>query len=509
MNLLTDNWIPVRPQESGLPRQISLQTLLCENQAWELTLPRDDMELAALQLLICLVQVIFPPEDKKQWLDRLKNTVSEEEYTQSIQQYLEWLQLDHPEYPFMQVKGVEANIVTPMDKLLTGLDTSTNSRFVNEDGLGDGLCPGCTSIALYNQANNAPSFGGGFKYGIRGGKCFVSTFIQGNDLRSTLWLNVLTKQSMKLFFGESISNGEQKPTWIVPIEEKSTIQAHQIGFARGLLWQPGHIELVASNSKGQCSCCGHASEELYTGFSKAKFKYTIGGFWHHPHSPHTLTVKDGEKQQKFVSFTLHLPAWTQLSRYVVKRDLDEGNEGQEPALIIRQAKKYAGGSIKHLELLVGGYRNDSAKILERRHEMLLLNQGWDSHPNEIHDLVKHGMAYKTALRKALWIVAEGIRKTDIKGTGVKVHEVGETQFFRRTENTMLEALANIDFSNERPTFVDLDKKLTSICRDVFEALTKPYQHDPVLLRTIAIARRSLGKQLKENKKYSTSEEEAA
>jgi len=508
MNLLTDNWIPVRLQESGSPRQISLQTLLCERQAWELVLPRDDMELAALQLLISLVQVIFPPEDKKEWLERLKNPISEEEYTQSIQQYLKWFQLDHPEYPFMQVKGVDAKIVTPMDKLLTGLDTSTNSRFVNAAGLGDGLCPGCASIALYNQANNAPSFGGGFKYGIRG-SCPVSTFVQGDELRTSLWLNILTDESRKLFFDDAINKGEQKPTWVVPIKEKSTIYAHQIGFTRGLLWQPGSIELTTPDSKGQCSCCGHDSEELYKGFNKAKFTYTIEGFWHHPHSPHTLTVKKDERRQRFVSFTLPIPAWTQLSRYVVKRELNETNkEGQEPALVIQQAKKYAGGNLSRLELLVGGYRNNQASILERRHEMLMLNQGWESHPKEIHDLVKHGMAYKTALRKSLWIVAEGIRKTDIKGTGIKVHEVGETQFFRLSENIMLEALAGIDFSHPLPTFVELDKKLAAICRDVFELLTKPYQHDLILLRTIAIARRSLSKNLKENR-ILISEEEAA
>jgi len=506
MNLLTDNWIPVRPQEVGSPRQISLQTLLCENQAWELALPRDDMELAALQLLICLVQVIFPPKDKKQWLERLKNPISEEEYTQSIQQYLEWFQLDHPKYPFMQVKGVKAKIVTPMDKLLTGLDTSTNSRFVNEAGLGDGLCPGCSSIALYNQANNAPSFGGGFKYGIRG-SCPVSTFIRGNNLLSTLWLNVLTLESVELFLGDSLSKGEQKPTWVIPIEEKSTIRVHQIGFTRGLLWQPGSIELIASTNIGQCSCCGHDSEELYKGLNKAKFTYTIEGFWRHAHSPHTLTIKKGEKRQKFVSFTLPIPAWTQLSRYVVKRELDEDNkEGREPALVIQQAMNYAGSNFSQLELLVGGYRNNQASILDRRHEILLLNQGWEFHPKEIQELVKHGMAYKTAIRKSLWIVAEGIRATEIKGTGAKLYEVGEAQFFRVSENTMLEALAGVDFSNALPTFVDLDKKLGSICRGIFEILIKPYQHDLVLFRTIAIARRSLSKQLKENRMQITEEE---
>ena len=39
MNLLIDAWIPVRLQEGGIPQKITLQTLLCEQQKWVLSLP--------------------------------------------------------------------------------------------------------------------------------------------------------------------------------------------------------------------------------------------------------------------------------------------------------------------------------------------------------------------------------------------------------------------------------------------------------------------------------------
>lgn len=65
MNLLTDDWIPVRPLHGGCPSAISLERLLCGNEHWVLRLPRDDMELAALQLLICLVQLSWIPENEQ------------------------------------------------------------------------------------------------------------------------------------------------------------------------------------------------------------------------------------------------------------------------------------------------------------------------------------------------------------------------------------------------------------------------------------------------------------
>lgn len=501
MNLLNDSWIPVRPQASGAGRQISLHTLLCGSERWELALPRDDMELAALQLLISLVQVLLPPADKKQWAERIAKPLSTETVDAATRDYQDWFQLDHPDYPFMQVKKVAAKDPTPMDKLLVGLNSSTNSRFVNEPDLAKGLCFGCVAIALYNLANNSPSFGGGFKYGIRG-SCPVSTFAQGPDLRSTIWLNVLSQESLEEYIPDWKAQSSQPPTWVDPIKDKATMSAHGIGFLRGLLWQPGHIALSPPEMAGQCSCCGNTADKLFTRFNKAKFNYTIEGMWEHPHSPKVFTVKQGKPEARYVGFTQSIPAWTQLSRYVVKRDLSEvgkSEQGQTPAMVIRQIQKYLPNHAGKFELLVGGYRNNQAAIVERRHEVLTLSQGWESHANKVHELVAHGLKYKTTLRKVLFVCAEGIKEKDrkLKGTGLKLQEVGEVQFYRRSESLMIKALADIDFNDTLPTFITLDEGLKKICEAIFTELTAPYEHDPELFRTLAITRRSLQKHIKE------------
>ncbi|MEN8205525.1 MAG: type I-E CRISPR-associated protein Cse1/CasA [Pseudomonadota bacterium] len=505
MNLLADDWIPVRLQRSDEVRQISLRTLLCGNEMWELALPRDDMELAALQLVVCLAQVLLAPKDAKQWWERARFVqavlIDEEEYKTAISKYQKWFQLDHADHPFMQVKGVQAKDVTPMDKLLAGLDSSTNSRFVNEAGLAEGLCFGCVAIALYNLANNAPSYGGGFKYGIRG-SCPVSTFAQGYDLRSTIWMNVLSEESLDMYLPDWRNQAAQAPTWVEPIKEKVSIPAQSIGLLRGLFWQPGHTELATPEIFGQCSCCGHHADKLYTGFKKAKFNYTIDGLWEHPHSPQVMTVKKGEAGSRYVSFTQPIPAWTQLSRYVVKRDLDQvgkSKDAQKPAFIIQQLQQYLGKNSQKLELLVGGYRNNQASILERRHEVLTLSQGWESHTTAVHQLVEHGLKYKTALRKKLYVCSMGIKEKNrkLKGAGLDLHEMGEIQFYRRSEDVMLRSLANIDFENTTPTYLDLDTQLKKICESIFAELTSPYEHDIELFRTLTISRRSLQKHMKE------------
>ncbi len=111
----------------------------------------------------------------------------------------------------MQTKGVKANDVTPMEKLLAGVSGATNCAFVNQPGQGEALCGGCTAIALFNQANQAPGFGGGFKSGLRGGTP-ITTFVCGIDLRSTVLLNVLTIPRLQKQFPNELHYG--KPTYL-------------------------------------------------------------------------------------------------------------------------------------------------------------------------------------------------------------------------------------------------------------------------------------------------------
>lgn len=495
MDLLTDNWIPVRPLAGGSPDWISLSTLLTSKDEFQISLPRDDLELATLQLLISIVQVGWMPDD----LNGLRHfgaaPMTRDTYVDGIDPIKDWFRLDNTEQPFMQVKGVKAKELTPMDKLLAGLTGATNSCFVNEAGMANGLCGGCAAIALFNQANNAPSFGGGFKAGLRGGAP-ITTLVQGAHLRQTLWLNVLAADQLPECLVESRF---QAPTWIVPIKDQAKVPWASIGLARGLLWQPAHIELEAAKATGHCSCCGRDQVALHQGFLKAKFNYTVEGLWPHPHSPRLLTFKTAGKEEKFAAFTTSAPTWTRLTAFVVQLQVDKQNKvGFEPAAVVAQAKKlFADKGKGRLCLIVGGYRNNQASILERRHELLELNTGWQLRPADIKTLVEIGLGFKTALRKALYLFAEGMK--EVKGAGVAVHESGERCFYRHSDSLMQSALANAHFDDSELFAQDVQglcRQLKKLCLQLFEQETRPYLHDPQLIRTLAIARRTLYKHLK-------------
>lgn len=498
MNLVRDRWIPVRLLEGGTPLRISLGELLCGEEKWELCLPRDDMELAAMQLLICLAQTLFTPKDGKELLTRVVKPLTNGEYETAAAPYDDWFRLEHPQWPFMQVKGVAAKEPTPLDKLLAGVTGATNSCFVNQPGLADGLCGGCSAIALFNQASCAPSFGGGFKAGLRGSSP-ITTLIQGvmsenvrdpDHLRRTVWLNVLHSEEVRSNFPWHEGNSAQQPTWVEPIKAGETVPAQRIGFVRGLLWQPAHIELLPPVAGQNCSCCGLPSPTVYTAFNKAKFSYTVTETWPHPHSPRV--TKKGDTTEKFAAFTTTAPAWTQLSRFVVQHQIDKDNSGgQQPAPVVMQARKILPQQFQKLNLLVGGYRNNQASVLERRHEVFTLNHGWDKYPQVIDAMVELGRGYRDAMYKAIFVFMNGVK--DVKGAGIKLGQFVDAQFYRRSEPTVEAALAKINFADPGPELARMRVALKSIIFELFEEATRPYLNDPELIRTLAVARRTLYK----------------
>ena len=506
-DLLKDDWIPVRPKDGGPPCRISLHALLCDaGTVWQPHLPRDDMELALMQLLCALAQVCWMPKDRSAWLRHVQQPLSKADYQAGIAPYAAWFQLDHPEYPFMQVQTVSAKEPTGMDKLLPGLDSSSNSCFVNQPGLAAGLCGGCTAIALFNQSTQAPGFGGGFKQGLKG--VGVSTLLRVDDLRMTVWLNVLSDESLDTQGLQTWrERTHQKPTWVEPIVSGSVFPAAIIGLLRGLFWQPLHVRLSEPEGAGLCSCCGQHTERRYTRFDKAKFNFTVEGAWPHPYAPRMTVKKKGESEERFVGFTTAAPSWTQLDRYV--DTLESEKETYLPAPVIRQARGYLRGYSQQLVLLVGGYRNNQAAIVERRLTPFSMAPGWLQHTPMIRDVVSRGLAYKSALRKTLFQTSKGIDEVrgerqkkikssaKFKGVGLGLQDQAEPDFFRRSTPIIDKVLASINFDNPMPTFKTLHDDLAKLCYSLFEEVTAPYQHDLEMQETIALTRRILKKHLSE------------
>jgi len=488
MNLLKDPWIPVRADGgTGAFCLLTYQQLLCESGNWQVSLPRDDLELACVQLLVCMTQVMFLPEDDRAWQKRLKNPLSLDEFAAGIKPCHDWFDLDHPTQPFMQSRGVKAAESTPIQKLLIGLPEGNNHAFFNEAGEVRNLSGALAAITLFNQASNCPSFGGGFKGSLRGGAP-ITTLVYGANLREIVWRNVLTRPRIAKRQIAMLGFEYDQPTWVKPILEKATIPWNEIGLMRGLFWQPARVKLVKSEVLAPCDVLGGEAGQGYSGFRKEKFNFTVEGVWPHPHGAMTMNLKK-DPPVKFASFTTTAPAWTLLSEFVVPNNVPGAKEGSIPAEPITQANELGEGD---LHLLIGGYRTNQATVLERRHEMISLAQGWRDDKGRLPKLVEIGKEAKKALRGKLYFAVQGNKDKGLKGIGAAIHETSEKMFYARTENMIHETFSNEDtFSQWAVARKSFAKQMADHCRAIFEELTDPYAMKPDLIPVIAWARRSM------------------
>lgn len=491
MNLLINAWIPL--QQAGIQQKVTLQQLLCGEVEGELCLPRDDMEFACLQLLVAMTQVLFTPADKNEWRQRIKHPLSKEEYVDACEGKMDWFDLDHLDTPFMQFRGVHAKESTPMGKLMAGVADGTNKAFVNAQELVGGLCGGCSSIALYNTAYNCPPMGGGFQSGMRGSTP-ISVLIRGQTLRQTIWLNVLTVESLENELPCYQATKEQSPNYVEGIKRDERYFASNIGIVKGLFWQNARFELLPSNLEAKCSCCGHI-EKLYAGFNKERFKFTIDGVWPHPLSARTFVIKKDAKEEKFPSFTTTQPTWVHLAKLVA--EINKEKEGYRPAPVITQIKAFGA---RRLDIAVGGYRNGPVStIVERRHEMFSLADGWQSNSGLVEELICGALEYKKALRKALYIFGKGV-KDKFAGAGVNLTEQYDALFYQKTENLIHDSLAQFNFEQPEEDLYALSHALKKMVLALFEQAVAPYQQDPKMLKALASSRRLLNKYLKELEK---------
>lgn len=497
MNLLKDAWIPVRADDGAGPfRFLTYRELLCELDAWRVSLPRDDLELACIQLLVCMTQIMFQPGDDEVLEDSLESPLTQAMFDAGTTRCRDWFDLDHPTQPFMQTRGVASKEATPIQKLLIGLPDGNNHCFFNETGEVAALCAPIAAIALFHQASNCPSFGGGFKGSLRGGAP-ITTLVDGPNLREQVWRNVLTPARIRADLPGWVHDlTRDHPTWIDPIKAGQTIYPHQIGLVRGLFWQPAHVELIPCSASGPCDLLGVEAGPRYSGFRKEKFNFTLNGVWPHPHGALNVSIKKGERETKFASFTTSAPAWTRLTELVVRKGTDNG-EGNRPALAIGQAKAL---DIHPLHLLVGGYRNKQASVLERRHELIALGEGWDNEDGRLEDLVNIGLAAKKALRGKLFFAAQGHKDKGLPGIGAAIHETGERLFYARTEARILATFSNsATFAEWQQSLDAYAAALATECEDIFTDLTDPYAMKPELIPIIAWARRSLTADLRKLK----------
>lgn len=362
----------------------------------------------------------------------------------------------------MQDRRTEAKERTPIQKLLPGLPGGGSATFFVSAQEVEKICPSCAAIALFNQASSAPSFGGGFKAPLRGSSP-LSIFIFDLNPRKMIWKNILPlDDSWYKYFEDSDIEVFHEPVWSNrPIESSSMVLAPQIGPIRGLFWQPASINLLWEKEKGVCDCCMLPSDMFCTQFDKAKFRYSLVGFWPHPHSPRRLSKKN---EYYVPSFREESPAWVHLPDI-----LPQNEEGSAPAVLSSYTDTF-GKDSRDIQLSFGGYINRQASILERRHERVPLEVGWINDPEKLRNFVTIALEARNALSSALFVFTRKI----VGGTGKNLYGLersSEKAFYQRTEHTIHSFLVQME-NQDMP--LRLLEELYPVCKDILEESVRPW-----------------------------------
>lgn len=477
MNLLTSKWIPIESDYT------TLEDILCGKATYKVMSKRDDFEFAMIQLLICIVQSIFLPNNYEE-LEKLRDKpISQKHYRKAIKTYLQWFDINHPTHPFMQIRDLKRDDPTKIQKLFAGLPAGTSHTFWDSNNAIQQVCAGCAAIALFNQANNAPSFGGGYLNSIRG-RAPITCFVGGNNLRETIWNNIIPAIKLeKAMPGFQYRNNA--PVWVDLPEKDETVNSEQIGLLRGLFWQPAHIELKPG-SPGCCDFCDCNASILYSGFKMKRFRYFLNGLWPHPHSP-CVTIegkKDADNTKFFMSFNQITPAWSHFSQFLFPTSLNESIS--EPALVVSSFEKKCGN--QPLQLMIGGYSTNQSLVTGRRHELFQFLSGWTDMENKFKSFVNFLFEIKKTFTGVVFFLAQDLNRIPKQ----KIEDFYKSTFGQRLQRefyTQTEPLVMRYFAN--PHDQDLVKKFLPVIQKLFDERFRPYERNPSWLKRIVPARFNL------------------
>lgn len=509
MNLLTDNWIPVE-LNNDLQR-ISLKTLLCEDHDFKIKTFRDDMELATLQLLVCIVQVIFLPDDEEALNKGWSSPLSEDDYQQGIDKgnYLDWFDVLHPETPFMQTGSVtpekgKKNWAS-LQKLFMGLpektsSSPTSSAFFDTPDEITSISISDAAIALFQQATNGFSLGGvGYSVGLKGSMP-LTTLIVNDNLRKSLWCNVLSREFLIQKAPQILNASLQEPTWVIPPHTKIAEEhAHHIGLMRGLFWQPAKVKLELINGE-------------VTGFYKETGTCTVKGFWLHPHTPiDTERLKANDPKEKpYLSARGDQPLWGQMLSYFYTNEqikaVDAKKEGSSCALVVQQYEQI--WKKNGIQLAVGGYikGGSTESLAGRRHEIYSLAEGWQDNSAELNTLIDFAILCQQRLTLAVADFVdrantafndrnnEAKKKFTGKEPHFKKHLKANTKqvYFNNSETIMHSLLKEFQWHDDLKPHRD---KFIALAEKVFEQLVSPYEHEDKMLEPVIKSRQFLNNML--------------
>lgn len=367
MNLLHDQWIPVR-RRAGQRDWIS-PPQLSDPDIVAFAADRPDFNGALAQFAIGLLQSTTPADTPAEWRRLLTTPPTEQELSAWFAPVAEAFLFEGEGPRFMQDLTLSADEATLNPVAALFIDSPgenalrNNSDHFVKRGRIDNLCPACAATALFTLQTNAPSGGVGYRTGLRGGGPLTTLLLRQKpqSLWQDLWLNVLEGPLHRAHSGDAEKTALHfRFPWLRPIDQLQTgeaISPAQVHPDHVFWAMPRRIRLdVDDVHAGECDVCGRHSNTLIRQFIAKNYGLNYKGAWDHPLSPYYEAKGDWlplHPQPGGLGYR-HWLAWL--------LGADDTKSRQRPSRVVTHAlnerKRQMGGALR---LWAFGYDMDNMK----------------------------------------------------------------------------------------------------------------------------------------------------
>ncbi|WP_318370149.1 type I-E CRISPR-associated protein Cse1/CasA [Enterobacter sp.] len=303
-SLLTTPWLPVQFRD-GTRGKLAPVNLADENVV-ALTAPRADLQGAAWQFLLGLLQSTLASKDIEAWQDIWHEGLNPDAVRAGLEPLEHAFQFGPQTPSFMQdfspLSGEYVSIATLLPETPGAQAIKFNKDHFVKRGVTEKFCPHCAALALFALQLNAPAGGKGFRTGLRGGGP-MTTLIELQTFRGEtqpplwrkLWLNVMPQESASLPLPQQY-DADVFP-WLA--ETRTSEQANaittpsQVNALQAYWGMPRRIRLNFDRlSSGSCDLCGAHSEALLSEMTTKNYGVNYVG-WVHPLTAHRRPIKEG------------------------------------------------------------------------------------------------------------------------------------------------------------------------------------------------------------------------
>lgn len=480
-SLLTTPWLPVRFID-GTTGKLAPVDLAAEHVV-DIAAPRADLQGAAWQFLLGLLQCSIAPKNRERWEDIWEEGLETGKVREALLPLESAFQFgaDSPSFiqDFDALTGEKVSIASLLPEIPGSQTTKFNKdHFIKRD-VTEHFCSHCAVLALFSLQLNAPAGGKGYRTGLRGGGPMTTLIelqeYQGNrqtPLWRKLWLNVMPQDEADLPLPKTCD--ALLFPWLAPTctseQTGAVVTPEQVNKLQAYWGMPRRIRIdFNTTAVGNCDICGEQNDSLLS-FMTTKNYGVNYAMWRHPLTPYRVPLKEGSEfySVKPQPGGLIWRDWLGL--------IEEGKSENNTEFPAQVVKLFNASNLKQVKAGLWGFGYDfdnmKARCWYEHHFPLLLNK-------KEGQLPKLRLAAQTASR-TLGLLRSALKEawfSDPKGARGDFSFV-DIDFWNQTQNRFLTFARKIEDGQDPDKLIGKwQKEIWLFARRYFDdrVFTNPYE----------------------------------